>query len=301
MELCTAALQHVCAEMFGVDANGDADHSVSIAMRSFGDRGVSCIANRGAALRVERSARRISSDHRADGLVVGVCLAGSVSLETRTSTIVNRPGELLLAHTAEPHRATLQPGTRIGLLAVPDWLSRRILGAPLVAPPSIMLETASVGAIASGFIASLVDGLTGISDTDWEAVTPPMVHLLAAVTDRGRPSDSVRVARRVVDHRRVLRFIAAHLRDPRLRPGWIAEQLRFSRRYLHLLFEDSGSSVGETILARRLERCRTDLRDPRLRDRSVCDIAFAWGFNDAAHFSRTFRRAFGISPRDART
>ena len=233
--------------------------------------------------------------------MVGVCLAGSVSLETRSRALLGRPGSLLLAHTAEPHGTTVSAGSRIGLLAIPESLSRQILGAPIAIPAPIMLETSGVGAIASRFIASIVGGLTEMSDADWDAVVPAMVHLLAAVAERSRRGDSVRVARRVVDHRRVLCFIAAHLRDPRLRPSWIAEQLRFSRRYLHLLFEGSGSSVGETILAQRLERCRSDLRDPRLRDRSVSDIAFAWGFNDAAHFSRAFRRAYGICPRDARS
>jgi AraC-like DNA-binding protein len=32
----------------------------------------------------------------------------------------------------------------------------------------------------------------------------------------------------------------------------------------------------------------------------VTDIAFSWGFNDAAHFSRAFRARFGCSPRALR-
>nr|WP_291557272.1 helix-turn-helix domain-containing protein [Comamonas sp. SCN 65-56] len=40
--------------------------------------------------------------------------------------------------------------------------------------------------------------------------------------------------------------------------------------------------------------------DPRASARSVSEIAFAWGFNDAAHFSRAFKNRFGCSPRDMR-
>ena len=39
-----------------------------------------------------------------------------------------------------------------------------------------------------------------------------------------------------------------------------------------------------------------DLVDPRLLDRSITDIAFSWAFNDAAHFSRSFAKAYGVAP-----
>jgi AraC-like DNA-binding protein len=30
---------------------------------------------------------------------------------------------------------------------------------------------------------------------------------------------------------------------------------------------------------------------------SISDICFRWGFNDAAHFSRSFRADYGMTPR----
>jgi AraC-like DNA-binding protein len=46
---------------------------------------------------------------------------------------------------------------------------------------------------------------------------------------------------------------------------------------------------------RRLARCRTELADPRSRG-TITDIAFSWGFSDAARFSRAFNETFGVSP-----
>jgi AraC-like DNA-binding protein len=37
-------------------------------------------------------------------------------------------------------------------------------------------------------------------------------------------------------------------------------------------------------------------RDPRLRECSITEVALSWAFSDAAHFSRRFSAAFGISP-----
>lgn len=102
----------------------------------------------------------------------------------------------------------------------------------------------------------------------------------------------------MTQHARAIRYIDAHLAEPALSPTTIAAGLGMSLRYLHLLFED-GASVGATILGRRLERCHAALRDDA-DHRSISEIAFAWGFNDAAHFSRTFRARFGVSPRELR-
>ena len=51
---------------------------------------------------------------------------------------------------------------------------------------------------------------------------------------------------------------------------------------------------------KRLDRCRRDLADPRLATESILTIASGWGFANAAHFSRSFSRAFGESPRNFR-
>jgi len=93
--------------------------------------------------------------------------------------------------------------------------------------------------------------------------------------------------------------IDERLADPALAPDAIAAAHFMSRRQLDRLFQD-GPTVAETIRDRRLERCRDDLRDPRLAHRSILEIATGWGFVSPAHFSRTFRAAYGMSPREWR-
>jgi AraC-like DNA-binding protein len=76
-----------------------------------------------------------------------------------------------------------------------------------------------------------------------------------------------------------------------------------SVRYLHLIFNERDVTVGGRIRLRRLAQCRVTLTNAR-RERSITEIALKWGFSDAAHFSRSFKGAFGISPsafRRART
>ena len=67
--------------------------------------------------------------------------------------------------------------------------------------------------------------------------------------------------------------------------------------YLQKLFEATGDNFTHYLRERRLQRCWADLANPAQAHRSVSDIAFGCGFSDAAHFSRSFRDRFGLSPK----
>jgi AraC-like DNA-binding protein len=90
------------------------------------------------------------------------------------------------------------------------------------------------------------------------------------------------------------------LADPGLCPARVAAEHRMSTRQLHRLFRRAGTSFSDFVRHRRLQRCREDLADPRLRALPMTEIALRWGFNDSSHFSRSFRAAFGYTARDFR-
>lgn len=95
-------------------------------------------------------------------------------------------------------------------------------------------------------------------------------------------------------------FITRHLCDPALSPAMIAAAHHVSVRTLHRLYEAEGQTIAASIRRARLERCRQDLLDPALRDRPVGAVGAAWGFQDAAAFSRAFRTAYGVPPGEYR-
>jgi AraC-like DNA-binding protein len=88
--------------------------------------------------------------------------------------------------------------------------------------------------------------------------------------------------------------------DPGLSPERVAKAQNVSLRYLYLLFQQQDEPIARWIQNTRLDRCKADLESLGQRTRTVSDIAFAWGFNDSAHFSRAFRRRFRVSPRQCR-
>ncbi len=96
---------------------------------------------------------------------------------------------------------------------------------------------------------------------------------------------------------RIYDAIERKLGDPDITPARIAQIEGISERYLQKLFECSGDNFTHYLRERRLQRCWAELGNPSEAHRSVSDIAFGCGFSDAAHFSRSFRDRFGVSPR----
>jgi len=100
---------------------------------------------------------------------------------------------------------------------------------------------------------------------------------------------------------RILRYMREHLRDGDLNAGSIAAGVNLSTRYVYELFADEAEPLMKRVWSSRLERCRNDLASPSSRSRSIGEIAYHWGFNDVAHFSRAFRQRYGQSPREYRS
>jgi AraC-like DNA-binding protein len=95
-------------------------------------------------------------------------------------------------------------------------------------------------------------------------------------------------------------YILTHLRDPDLSMSRAAAAVGISPRYASDLMAGEQNSFRHYVQAQRLDGCKRDLADPAQAARHVSDIAFAWGFNDLAHFSRIFKQRFGASPREWR-
>jgi AraC-like DNA-binding protein len=95
---------------------------------------------------------------------------------------------------------------------------------------------------------------------------------------------------------RIKQHVMRHLGDPSLSVDRIALALGTSRRQLYNAFSEEPDGIAGFVLARRIEACRAAFADAQLASRSITEIALAFGFSDAAHFSRVFRAHTGVSP-----
>jgi AraC-like DNA-binding protein len=115
-------------------------------------------------------------------------------------------------------------------------------------------------------------------------------------------AESVARARPVLEAtllERICARIETMLGSSGLNADALGEAFGLSRSALYRLFEPMGG-VGAYIQTRRLARAHADLADPSKAPRKIYEVAYRWGFVSEAHFSRAFRRAFGVTPGDVR-
>jgi AraC family transcriptional activator of tynA and feaB len=153
-----------------------------------------------------------------------------------------------------------------------------------------------LGALLFHLSTSLYRQTEELTREEGAAAIEAYLHILAACvgTTKRVPAGTSRMIELNV---LMLKYIDAHLTETTLSPTEIAAALNLSVRHVHRLFSRQGSTVADWIRAQRLRHCRSDLADLQLRAKSITEIAFFWGFNDSAHFSRAFKQRFGICPR----
>ncbi len=233
---------------------------------------------------------------------LGLLLRGSAVLIQDGREAALTPGDYAVYDTDRPYTLGFGGEHRILILIFP----RDLLGLP----------AGQVARLTATALPGAEPGLAGL--------IPSFLTQVADVTDRVRGGTAVRLSGNVLDllttvlaerldwpatdagsaHRalmlQITAFIEEHLGSPDLSPQLIATAHHISLRQLHKLFHDAGNTVGGWIRQRRLERCGRDLRDPGLADRPVAAIGARWGYPDPAHFSRLFKSAYGVGPRDYR-
>ncbi|MFD4789693.1 helix-turn-helix domain-containing protein [Streptomyces sp. NPDC058459] len=158
-----------------------------------------------------------------------------------------------------------------------------------------------IGALLAQLLTQLARDDSAYSPADGARLGTVLLDLVTALLAHhieagAAPSESGRRAM----FTRVRAFVEQHLGDAELAPVAIAAAHHISTRSLHRLFRDHGLTVAAYIRHQRLERSRQDLADPALATRPINTVATQWGFPHPETFSRAFRTAYGLAPRDYR-
>jgi AraC-like DNA-binding protein len=202
------------------------------------------------------------------------------------------PGDCLAYDVSCPHTIISPTLTRHEVVIVPKaLLQERGFRSAKMSACKLSARTGT-GRIAYNFVHAAFDEAAKLSPNNAIGVADSLIDLLLlplreadALFDRGGPEAM---------HIRAQFFIREHLRDPDLSIDRISAALGCTKRYLHMLFSDRGTTISDYIRNARLQNCRQELETHA--GRSITDVAFSWGFSSSSHFSRVFREYFGVVP-----
>jgi AraC family transcriptional activator of tynA and feaB len=202
------------------------------------------------------------------------------------------PGDCLVYDVACPHTIVSPAFTRHDVVIVPkELLQERGLGGGNVTACKVSSQRGT-GRIAHDCVQAAFSEAAKLSPQNASGVADALIDLLLlplreadATLDRVGPEAM---------YVRAQAFIREHLRDPELSIDQISTALQCTKRYLHMLFSDRGITVSDYIWQTRLQHCRQELESQG--GKTITDVAFSWGFSSSSHFSRVFRKYFGIVP-----
>ena len=162
-------------------------------------------------------------------------------------------------------------------------------------------QDSGAGSILRCVLDELIAASGSLDDEVSDRIAEAVPHLVAAALTAMPEASRVAPGRMEAYHlARIRGFVRDHLRRADLSPEMIARGIGLSTRRVHELFGSEPTSLMRWSRQERLQRCRDELAAPALRNRSVAEIAFSWGFTSQAHFSRAFRAETGLAPRDFR-
>ena len=211
-----------------------------------------------------------------------------------------KPGELFVLDLSQPF--TIETDTMAATSVYLPLAAVRQLVPHLDAVTAVPISAADgTAAVLRAMVDELMAVVSSLTEQAADCIADSIPHLLSSVLN---PLDEARgdlpSALRAAHRQRIRTFVREHLGDSSLDIQRVAEGVRLSPRYIHTLFTDEPATLMKWIWRERLDRCHRELADPALRERAIGEIAYGWGFNDLAHFSRAFRDRFGCSPRQRR-
>ena len=229
-----------------------------------------------------------------DYIGILMIVAGTEWVEQRDREVVLCAGDVVAWDSVDEARFVVTEAMHKRTLLVPRRRFQQLLPRPelasmqrLVPSPALQLYTAYLDFIRS------VD----LAEPAAVAAGNAALELLGAVL--GSVVAPTRSAMREGLRAQVRAHIEERLADPGLRPESVAAATAISVRTLYGLFEEEGDAVSAFIRRRRLARAHDELARPDASP-PVTEVAYRWGFSDAAHFTRAFKAQYGYAPREAR-
>jgi|GEM_PF-860415 len=242
--------------------------------------------------------------HEKDSLLLILSQSGHSVFEQERKPIELAPGDLLIRDLSRPWLHSCRDELDMLMVKIPysSLLTRvddpgRLLGMTLSGSrPAV--------AMAVDVIRAVNRTLRAEPEGEWHSSLAELVldsvRMIYQSTTEAAAWRADRHQRAAV-RRDAKNFIVRHLEDPELSVANVADALGVGQRRLQRAFVEVSETPSQFILEQRLDLAARELKraSGALRS-SILEIALAAGFSDASHFTRSFSRRYGVTPRHYR-
>jgi len=244
------------------------------------------------AHRWERNAENIHHGPN-DNFWVSLVSEGEGRLTQGGREVVQRPGDLVLYDAARPFRVELATGS-IFIMEIP----RNVLMFRFPVAESMTATRIGTGLPVAGLLAAMIREAANLDfaahpSTTASLFASSMVDMLAATLEL-QAGRSGYVSSHEALVQRTKAYIGRHLDVVSLDVEQLAAAQGVSGRTLTRAFAKQGSTPMHWLWQRRIEASYCALKEGHVRN--VTEAALRFGFSDLSHFSRAFKKTYGISP-----
>lgn len=165
---------------------------------------------------------------------------------------------------------------------------------------TVLSGRSPLGGVLADHMRALHERIERLSLAEAVSLADGTVSLIAAcVGPHADRPDSVGTALDSALLFQIRRYIESDIRSAKLTADALCGRFALSRAALYRLFEPFGG-VAKYIRKRRLYHSLLEITSAANAHRLISEIAFDLGFTNESDFSRAFRAAYGVTPREAR-